>query len=711
MGMKPVLKYWIFILGIALSIVTVIGLSFVASWFNLVDTEKEVVETLFNKLIPFPFIGALVVFLIVGGMTSLLFRYYIIPILQLAEETRLISAVNPKHRVTIQGGPEIRHLIGIINESAAAYERLQTEIDQRISQSATDLDEEKNRLAALMSELPHGVIVCNTDGQILLYNQQAKSQVNAGARTTSAIGLGRSIFALLERNQIIHGIDILQHAINSDKNQPTTAFMQPFDDLYLRVKMAPIVDRQECRTTMTGYVLTLEDMAPQIEADNSREKWLQSLTSEMKNSLGTIQQTITHIIDTPEISADTLNEKRHLIKESAESILARLDKSQEESARHIRTAARHEEVMGADLLNIFVQHIRRRYDFTIYTDVKTNQWLSIDSYIMVQALAFLVGRLQKRGNIHSLAATLDQHENESIISLTWQKDAVPRDGISDWATTPLVTDRFSHTFHFNDFIKSHHGRVEIMPNDDSSCSGLNIYLPLKEESSLAETAHTFEQRPVFYEFNLFRDEMFDAMIDTPLSRLTFVAFDTETTGLNPSDGDEIIQLGAIRGVNGKILYSETVDQLVDPQRHLPKIATEITGITPEMLQGQPLIDPVLQEFHTFVDKAALVAHNAAFDMRFLELREEQSGVQFRNPVLDTLLLSSIVHPNQETHSLDAIADRMNLTILGRHTALGDAIVTAEIMVRLIPLLESQGIRTLGDAIEASHQSAYAKFTY
>ena len=709
--MKPIIKYWIFILGIALSIVIVIGISFAASWFNLVGAERDLVEPIIGKLIPFPILGALIVFLIVGGMTSLLFRYYIIPILQLAEETRLITSVNPKYRANLQGGPEVQQLISIINESAAANEKLQNEVEQRITQSAADLDKEKTRLEALMSELPHGVIVCNTDGQILLYNQQVRTLIESKTASASLIGLGRSIFALLERNQIVHGIDILQHAINNKQKNLTTGFMQPFDQLYLRVKMAPIIDHQDDNNIMTGYVLTLEDMAPQIEADNSREIWLQALTDELKNSLGQIQQTITHIIDTPEISADKLQEKRHRIKESAESILARLEKSHEESARHIRSAARHEEVMGADILNIFKQHIRRRYDITTYTDIKENSWFSIDSYIMVQALAFLVGRLQKRGNIHSLAASTDRVEDESVISLTWQKDAISREGVIDWASTPLVTDRFSHTFHFENFIKSHNGRIEFLPEGDESCNGISIYLPLSDESSLATTAHTFEQRPVFYEFNLFKGEMFESMADIPLNKLTFVAFDTETTGLNPSDGDEIIQIGAIRGVNGRILYNETVDQLVDPQRHLPKIATEITGITPEMLIDQPLIDPTLQQFHQFVDKAVLVAHNAAFDMRFLELREKSSGVQFQNPVLDTLLLSSIVHPNQQSHSLDAIAERMNLTIVGRHTGLGDAIVTAEIMVRLIPLLEAQGIKTLGEAVEASHKSDYAKFKY
>ncbi len=709
--MKPIFKYWIFILGIALSIVTIIGISFVASWFNLEGADRELIRPIIDKLIPFPMLGALVVFLIVGGMTSLLFRYYIIPILQLSEETRLISSVNPKHRVNIQGGPEVRQLISIINESAAANEKLQNEVEQRIAQSAIDLDKQKTRLEALMSELPHGVIVCNTDGQILLYNQQVRALIETKTESASLIGLGRSIFALLERNQIIHGIDILQHAINNKQNNLTTGFMQPFDQLYLRVKMAPIIDHQDGNHIMTGYVLTMEDMATQIEADNRREIWLQSLTDEMKNSLNLIQQTITSIIETPEISTDILKMKRHRIKESAESILVRLEKSQEESARHIRSAARHEEVMGADILNIFMHHIRRRFDITVYTDIKENSWVSIDSYIMVQALAFLVGRLQKRGDIHSLAACTDRIGNETVLTLTWQKDAVTREEIIDWAKTPLVTDNFSHTFHFKNFIKSHNGRIEFVPVDDESCSGISIYLPISNEVSIATTAHTFEQRPVFYEFNLFKEELFDSIADIPLNRLTFVAFDTETTGLNPSEGDEIIQIGAIRGVNGRILYNETVDQLIDPQRRLPKIATEITGITPEMLINQPLIDPILRKFHKFVDKAVLVAHNAAFDMRFLELREKSSGVQFRNPVLDTLLLSSIVHPHQQSHSLDAIAERMNLTIVGRHTGLGDAIVTAEIMVRLIPLLEAQGIKTLSEAIEASHKSDYAKFSY
>jgi DNA polymerase-3 subunit epsilon len=86
-------------------------------------------------------------------------------------------------------------------------------------------------------------------------------------------------------------------------------------------------------------------------------------------------------------------------------------------------------------------------------------------------------------------------------------------------------------------------------------------------------------------------------------------------------------------------------------------------------------------------------------------------VAFRQPVLDTLLLSQVIHPHQPGHSLEAIAARLGVPVIGRHTALGDAIVTGEVFLRMIPLLAEKGIVTLKDARDAAQQTLYARIRY
>ncbi|HEY7905743.1 MAG TPA: 3'-5' exonuclease, partial [Wenzhouxiangella sp.] len=135
------------------------------------------------------------------------------------------------------------------------------------------------------------------------------------------------------------------------------------------------------------------------------------------------------------------------------------------------------------------------------------------------------------------------------------------------------------------------------------------------------------------------------------------------------------------------------------------------GITPADVEGQPTIDVVLPLFHRFCEETVLVAHNADFDMTCINLKAPFIGKTFDYPVLDTLLLSALVHPNQPSHSLDEIAARLGIEVIGRHTALGDALVTAEILIKLLPLLKASGIVTLGDALNATQALRQTRARY
>jgi DNA polymerase-3 subunit epsilon len=120
---------------------------------------------------------------------------------------------------------------------------------------------------------------------------------------------------------------------------------------------------------------------------------------------------------------------------------------------------------------------------------------------------------------------------------------------------------------------------------------------------------------------------------------------------------------------------------------------------------------VLSFFHRFAQNSVLIAHNAAFDMLMLQMKEKETGIRFINPVLDTMHLSAILHPAHSDHSLDTIAQRLGVTLTKRHDALGDAIATGEVFLKMIPLLNEKGIFTLKDALTASQRTYYARLKY
>ena len=231
------------------------------------------------------------------------------------------------------------------------------------------------------------------------------------------------------------------------------------------------------------------------------------------------------------------------------------------------------------------------------------------------------------------------------------------------------------------------------------------YLMVIESQSLAVAPDA--ARPLVYDFALLdKQNAAEAahINDRPLAGLCFSVFDTETTGLLPHK-DDIVQLGAVRVLNGRIIDGEVINQLVDPGRPIPPASTKVHKVTDAMVKGHPPITEVAKTFHRFSQDAVIVAHNAPFDMAFLHRQAEATGVTWDHPILDTVLLSAVLFGASETHTLDALCDRLNVTIPPelRHTALGDAHATAEVLVRMLPMLEARGLITFGQVIEETRR--------
>lgn len=206
-------------------------------------------------------------------------------------------------------------------------------------------------------------------------------------------------------------------------------------------------------------------------------------------------------------------------------------------------------------------------------------------------------------------------------------------------------------------------------------------------------------RPLVYDFDLLDTPGDDAFEDRPLADLCFVVFDTETTGLLPHK-DEIVQIGAVRVLRGRIIPGEVLDTLVDPGIPIPAASTRVHKVSNAMVAGAPGINEAGRLFHQFARDSVIVAHNAPFDMAFLRRHATAMGVSWDHPILDTVLVSAVVFGASETHTLDALCGRLGVTIPAelRHTALGDAQATAEVLCKMLPMLQARGMKTFGDVI-------------
>ncbi|MFQ6547843.1 exonuclease domain-containing protein [Aestuariibius sp. 2305UL40-4] len=211
-------------------------------------------------------------------------------------------------------------------------------------------------------------------------------------------------------------------------------------------------------------------------------------------------------------------------------------------------------------------------------------------------------------------------------------------------------------------------------------------------------------RPLVYDFDLLNSSETKDVEETRLSDLCFVAFDTETTGLSVED-DAIVQIGAVRVLGGRIVEGEVVDTYVAPGRPIPPASTKIHRVTDDDVKGAPDIATAGRALYHFARDAVLVAHNAPFDVGLLRKSQLEMGVDWSHPMLDTVLLSAVVFGTNEDHSLDALCERLSIDLPNdrRHTALGDAQATAEVLVRLLPLLEGKGLVTFGHLVSETRR--------
>ena len=172
---------------------------------------------------------------------------------------------------------------------------------------------------------------------------------------------------------------------------------------------------------------------------------------------------------------------------------------------------------------------------------------------------------------------------------------------------------------------------------------------------------------------------------------TYIVFDIETTGFS-SIRDRIIEIGAVKVVNGEIV--DRFSTFVNPERPIPFEITGLTGITDEMVMGAPAIGTVLPQFLEFAGDGVLVAHNAGFDVGFIEQNCREQGLNDRFIYVDTVALARVLLPTLSKYKLNIVAKALNISLENHHRAVDDAGATAEIFVKFVEMLKKDQVTTL-----------------
>ncbi|WP_027852364.1 3'-5' exonuclease [Marinobacterium litorale] len=548
----------------------------------------------------------------------------------------------------------------------------------------------QEELESVVQELATPLLICDRHQRLLLFNPAAQ---NVFAENP-ALGLGRSISQLIPHSSL--GETLRQLPDNGSPRQ----LLLPGRSRWYRCDLRRLGARHG------GALITLHDTTHELSAEQSWRRSLATLVPRMRGHLGSLNsaaQLLEQATDDPQI----LDRLHGAIIEEGDALARELDGLTRVIESQQLSQARLEETWSNDLLAALSERLADQQ--ISITPVGIPVWLKVDAPAVLSMLSVLIRLLQQEVSINALDIEPLLGNRRVYLDLTWHGEPISHARIQQWETTALFDDPFSPRI--SDVLSQHGAELWSRAGARRGLACLRLPLPASErglEPATPALTTDRDARPEFHDFSIAELPPPDSQLQKiPLTQLEMVVFDTETTGLELRKGDRVISLAACRIVNGRLLAQDYYDQLVNPERPIPPQSTRIHGLCDDDVNQAPPVAVVLPRFREYVGRGVLVAHNAAFDLLALNLAAEGSELQFDMPVLDTLALSRALDPTLEAHGLDALADRFQIQFPPgtRHTALGDARVTAELVLALIPRLESRGVMNLGDALEFQKQGA------
>ena len=344
--------------------------------------------------------------------------------------------------------------------------------------------------------------------------------------------------------------------------------------------------------------------------------------------------------------------------------------------------------------------VKTEEDFNLYKKkIKKGNWYKFRGYTKYDKYSNeIVLNLRDVNKSERENVTIKDNASEKRIELHAHTMMSQMDGLVDAKTLVKQAYKWGHKA----IAITDHNGVQAFPDVYHTVCDLNKG---KEESEKFKAIYGAEFTLIDDSVNITLREN-----DTNLLSNTYVVFDFETTGFNAGGKDSIIEIGAVKIFNGEIV--DTYDELINPGHKLEAKITEVTNITDEMLKDKDNEENAIKRFIEWFSDLPMVAHNAKFDVSFLERCYQKYNLgEFKNPVIDTLELSRVLDNNYARHSLSALVKRYDVEWdeNAHHRADYDARGTAFVLHKMLKKLASQNIETMSQLNKMVNKNEIHKY--
>lgn len=583
--------------------------------------------------------------------------------------------VLPDHR--LDGLPDaIRHLA-----DAASQQR--RGLKQATRNAADRAEEQRNWLDVALRDLSESVVVCDTLHRVLFHN-------HAAGRLLGGVAEGHALSAQVPRAALDHALDCLKARLAALGGRLDgdvgTALFSCLIRHGRRVAHGQMSLVQAPRLGVTGYVVVFRDVSEGWADLDPHDAVAHALTRDLRGPLGALDAASQMLGDFPDMAPADRNGFIRIIGEECTRLRHRIDALAEGRGQAPQAVWPMADMHFSELFACVSASLKQRLDINL-TMVGVPLWLHGDSQSLMEALLALFAALHVQTGRSAFDMECMLGDRRIYVDINWKGDPIPDGRLTQWLNGEINTQLGPQMV--RDVLDRHDSQPWSLAKR-GGFAALRLPLPLSRRPQFTEEEWSgLGSPPSLPEANKRAELLLRTMVGPhggrALDRMPFVMVCAVLPpgAIQSGDHRRITALGAVRIEDGRLLTASSFERRIG--------AVTVGG------DGAPPLPVVLPQFWTFAGDAVLAAHDIGLCLGLLEDREG-SGITL--PVLDTMVLSRLLDPDEDDHGLEATARRLGVRVGDHRTEIGKALIAAEILVRQIDRLREVGITRFDQVIEA-----------